>query len=209
MGGVVDAVGGLFGVEGGNSVTPIQYRPYDVTSSLGQATVNGRQVDAQLSPELQSVYSGLLGQAPQQFQTAASPEASLGFLSRAMGPQMERQQLSQESRLFNQGLLGTTAGQLQTQGLREAQNQALLQNALQAQQQAFQRGQGLLGSALQVGSAPLGLAQLGGQFGQSELQAQTATQQARQQADANQANFFSGLVGAGATLGGAALLGGV
>jgi len=199
MGGVVDAVGGLFGVGGSESVTPLQYRPFDVRSALGEATVDGRQVNAQLSPELQGIYSGLLGQVPQQLQAAATPEASLGFLSRAFAPQFERQQLSQESRLFNQGLLGTTAGGLQTQALREAQNQALVQNALSAQQQAFQRGQGLLGSALQLGAAPLGLAELGGAFGARELQAQEGTQALRQQAEDRQASFFSSLVGAGAT----------
>jgi len=200
MGGIVDAVGGLFGVGGSESVNPLQYRPFDVSSVLGQSSVDGQQVNAQLSPELQRIYSGLLGQVPQQLQAAATPEASIGFLSRAFAPQFERQQLSQESRLFNQGLLGSTAGQLQSQGLREAQNQALVQNALSAQQQAFQRGQGLLGSALQLGAAPLGLAQLGGQFGSEALRAQEGTEGLRQQAEANQANFFASLVGSGASL---------
>jgi len=39
MGGVVDAVGGLFGVDGGGSVDPLKYRPYGVTSALGQTSV--------------------------------------------------------------------------------------------------------------------------------------------------------------------------
>ena len=64
MGGVVDAVGGLFGVGGSEDVTPLQYRPFDVSSVLGQSSLDGRQVNAQLSPELQRIYSGLLGQVP-------------------------------------------------------------------------------------------------------------------------------------------------
>ena len=199
MGGVVDSVGGLFGVEGGESVDPLNYQPFDVSSVLGSATTQGQEVNAQLSPELQRLYGGLLGQIPGQFQQAQSPQAALGFLSGQFAPQFERQQASQESRLFNQGLLGTTTGQLQSQGLREAQNQALVNSALQAQNQAFQRGQGLLGSALQLGAAPLGLAELGGQFGARQLQADEGTAGLRQQAEANQANFFSSLVGAGAT----------
>ena len=294
LGGIVDAVGGLFGVGGSESVTPLQYRPYDVTSALGEARVNGRQVNAQLDPELQGIFGGLLGQAqpttpsatalmgqtgglqtaaqdvlnlaPQfreqagglfgqaqeQFGIARDPASALAFQREVYGPELERQRLSQESRLLNQGLLGSTTGGIQREALATGQNQALLRGAQQQQAQAFQQGQGLLGQALNlqqlglgalgqgaqqeiarqqfeaglqqqargqqlqalqaalgVGSAPLGLAQLGGQFGQSELQAQMGTQQARQQAEANQANFFSGLVGAGATLGGAALLGGV
>jgi len=349
MGGVVDAVGGLFGVGGSESVTPLQYRPYDVTSALGQAAVDGRQVNAQLSPELQRIYGGLLsqiqtgaystqgvqpvqfGQAPidlsdyqqqldqsqaafgqtasqigeqgaaisglapgfeqqaaglaqeaaRQRQIAQDPASVLAFQREIYGPELERQRLSQESRLLNQGLLGSTTGALQQEATRTGQNQALLRGAqaqqaqafqqaqgllgqsqnlarlglsargqglgatqaqlgaqqaqaglLQpllageqfgfganidfanqqfqqelaarqfeeaARQRAFQRQQGLLGSALNIAGAPLGLAQLGGQFGQSELRAQEGTEGLRQQAEANQANFFSSLVGAGAT----------
>ena len=287
MGGVVDAVGGLFGVEGGESVNPLQYRPYDVTSALGQASVDGRSVQAELAPELQGIFSGLLGgveqgqaniptaqslmgqtggvqqaaqdvlgmapqfqeqaqgllgRAQQQFDIARDPSAALAFQRNIYGPELERQRLSQESRLLNQGLLGSTTGALQQEATRAGQNQALLRGAQAQQAQAFQQGQGLLGQALNlqqmglgalgqgsqqelarqqfesglqqqargqqlqalqaalgVGSAPLGLAQLGGQFGQSELRAQEGTEGLRQQAEANQANFFSSLVGAGAT----------
>jgi len=288
MGGVVDTVGGLFGVEGGESVDPLQYRPYDVRSSLGQASVDGRQVNAQLSPELQGLFSsltgragqgleqtpsvsslmgqggqmqqaasdlygmapqfqqqaqGLLGRAQNQLDIASDPQSALEYQQRVFGPELERQRLSQESRLYNQGLLGSTTGALQQQATREGQTQALLQGAQQQQQQAFQQGQGLLSQALQnqqlgmgalgqgaqqdlarqqfeaslqqqgqnqalqqlqaalgLGNAPLGLAQLGGQFGQSELQAQEGTAGLRQQAEANQANFFSGLVQGGGQL---------
>jgi len=285
MGGVVDAVGGLFGVEGGESVNPLQYQPFNVQSALGTARTQGRNIDAQLSPELQRVFGGLLGgvqpgsipsaqslmgqtgglqtaaqdvlsQAPRfqeqaqgllgraqtQFDIARDPQAALTFQEQVYGPQLERQRLSQESRLFNQGLLGSTTGQLQQEATRTGQTQALLRGAQQQQQQAFQQGQGLLGqavgleqlglgalgqgaqqelarqqfeaglqgqaqgqqlqqlqAALGLGGAPLGLAELGGQFGARQLQADEGTAGLRQQAEANQANFFSSLVGAGAT----------
>jgi hypothetical protein len=105
-------------------------------------------------------------------------------------------------------LLGSTTGQLQQQGLREAQNQTLLQNALQAQAQQTQQAQGLLGSALQTAQGPLALGQFGANLGQGQLQAAEGTAGLRQQAEANQANFFSSLIGAGATLGGFGLLSG-
>jgi len=349
MGGVVDAVGGLFGVEGGESVNPLNYNPYNVNSALGAVRTEGQNINAQLSPELQRIFGGLLSQVqpgsfqPQGVQTpefgqapisladyqnqlgrsqqafgqtaqqlgqqganiaglapgfeqqssaltreaaaqrdiARDPRSALAFQREIYGPELERQRLSQESRLFNQGLLGSTTGSLQREGLAAGQNQALIRGAQRQQQQAFnqaqalsgqaqnlaqlglsarsqglgatqaqlgaqqaqagllqpllageqfgfganvdfsnqqfqqnlaarqfeealrqqqfQRQQGLLGSALQVGQAPLGLAQLGGQFGSRQLQANEGTAGLRQQAEANQANFFSGLVGAGAT----------
>jgi hypothetical protein len=200
MGGVVDAVGGLFGVEGGESVNPLQYQPYNVQSALGQASFGDGSANVQLSPELQRAFSGLLGASQQRLGQSQDLQGTLGFLGRVTQPQFERQQLSQESRLFNQGLLGSTTGQLQQQGLREAQNQTLLQNALQTQAQQTQQAQGLLGSALQTAQQPLALGQFGASLGQSQLQAAEGTAGLRQQAEANQANFFSSLVGAGATL---------
>jgi len=196
MGDVVSSIGGLFGA-GGDPVGQAQFNPFDASSALGRATFSDGSADVQLSPELQRVYGGLLRQAPGQFQQAQSPQAALGFLSGQFAPQFERQQASQESRLFNQGLLGTTTGQLQSQGLREAQNQALVNSALQAQNQAFQRGQGLLGSALNIGQAPMGLAQLGANLGQADLQTQQINLGLQEQAQQRQADFFSSIISGG------------
>jgi len=360
MGGVADAVGGLFGSGGGgSSVKKLDYTPFDVSSTLGGSSVNGTRVNAQLSPELQRIYGGLLsqyqrgqgpvpqvqpaqfGQAPidlsdfqqqlersqsafgqtaqqlgqqgqaisglapgfeqraaglaeeaaRQREIARDPQAALDFQKQIYGPELERQRLSQESRLLNQGLLGSTTGQLQQEATRTAQNQALLRGAQQQQQQAFQQAQGLLGqsqnleqlglsarnqglgatqaqlgaqqaqagllqpllsgeqfgfganvdfanqqfqqdlaarqfeeqarqqqfqrqqgllsSALGVAGAPLQLAQLGRGFGQDQLQADEGTAALRQQADANQANLFSGLVSGGSYLLGEGALGGL
>ena len=97
----------------------------------------------------------LLGRADTMFDRAgsaldlaATPEASLGFLQQAYGPQLERARAQQESRLLNQGLLGSTTGGLQTEALNRAQQQALMEGALQQQQFQGDLGQGLLGSAL-------------------------------------------------------------
>ena len=284
MGGVVDTVGGLFGVEGGDSVDQLQYNPYNVQSALGQAQFGSGSANLQLSPQLQGLFGGLvsqagqpvpsatelmgqtgiqqqatqdvlsqvpqfqeqaqglLGRAQQQFDISRDPQAAIDFQRQVYGPELERQRLSQESRLFNQGLLGSTTGALQQEATRTAQNQALLRGAQQQQAQAFQQGQGLFGQALGLqelglgalgqatqqdlasqqfqanlqnqarnqqfgllegalglGSAPLGLGQFGANLGQSQLQAAEGTAGLRQQAEQNQANFFSGLVGAGAT----------
>jgi len=208
MGGVVDAVGGLFGVEGGDSVDPLQYQPFNVQSALGQAQFGDGSANVQLSPELQQAYSGLLGASQQRLGQAQDLQGTLGFLGRVTQPQFERQQLSQESRLFNQGLLGSTTGQLQQQGLRKAQNQTLLQNALQTQAQQTQQAQGLLGSALQTAQGPLALGQFGANLGQGELDAQLGTQSLRNQAQQRQQDFFGGLVGTAADAGAFSGLGG-
>lgn len=247
MGGVVDAVGGLFGVGGSESVNPLQYRPYDVSSALGQATVDGRQVNAQLSPGLEGIFGGLLGQAQpstpsatalmgqtgglqtaaqdvlnlapqfrdqasglfgqaqQQFDIARDPGSALAYQQRVFGPELERQRLSQESRLYNQGLLGSTAGGLQTEATRTAQNQALLQAAQQQQAQAFQQGQGLLGQALNL--QQLGLGALG-QGSQQELARQQFEANLQQQARQQQLQALQGALGLGSAPLGLAQLGG-
>ena len=216
------------------------------TGGLQQAS---QDVLAQ-APQFREQAQGLLGRAQTQFDIARDPQAALAFQRQAYGPELERQRLSQESRLFNQGLLGSTTGALQREGLATGQNQALLRGAQGQQQQAFQQGLGLLGqatglqqlglgalgqgaqqelarqqfeaglqgqaqgqqlqqlqAALGLGAAPLGLAELGGQFGARQLQADEGTAGLRQQAEANQANLFSGLVSGGSYLLGQGFLG--
>lgn len=97
----------------------------------------------------------LLGRADTMFDRAGTaldraqtPEASLSFLERAFGPQLAQARAAQENRLFNQGLLGSTAGGLQTEALSRGQQGAMLEGALQQQQFQGQLGQGLLGSAI-------------------------------------------------------------
>jgi len=196
MGGVVDSIGGLFGASG-DPVGQAQFNPFGVQSALGQAQFGDGSANVQLSPELQQAYSGLLGASQQRLGQAQDLQGTLGFLGRVTQPQFERQQLSQESRLFNQGLLGSTTGQLQQQGLREAQNQTLLQNALQTQAQQTQQAQGLLGSALQTAQAPLALGEFGANLGQADLQTQQINLGLKEQAQQRQADFFSSLIGAG------------
>jgi len=198
MGDVVSSIGGLFGA-GGDPVGQARFNPFGVQSALGQAQFGDGSANLQLSPELQQAYSGLLGASQQRLGQAQDLQGTLGFLGRVTQPQFERQQLSQESRLFNQGLLGSTTGQLQQQGLREAQNQTLLQNALQTQAQQTQQAQGLLGSALQTAQAPFALGEFGANLGQADLQTQQINLGLKEQAQQRQADFFSSLAGSAAT----------
>ena len=200
MGGVVDAVGGLFGVEGGDSVDPLSFSPRSVQTGVGTAAF-GKDGDAysKLSPELQQIFTGLLGRSQDQAQLAQSPQASLQFLQEQYNPMFQEQQTGLESRLFNQGLLGSTSGTMQQRELRQGQNQALMQQAMQQQQQAQQNSQGLLSQAIGLKQLPGQQIGLGSQLGQPYLQAQEGTAGLKQKAEDNQANFFSGLASAGAT----------
>lgn len=194
MGGVVDAVGGIFGVEGGDSVNELQFSPQNVNSPLGSFSNQSAQAQTELSPELQGLFGqllgdsgqglsntpqasslmgndatqqqaiqqilgmgnqfqqqgqGLLGRAQNQLDIASDPQSALAFQQQVFGDQLEQQRLGQESRLLNQGLLGSTTGSLQREALAKGQNQALMEGARSQQQQAFQQGAGLLGQALQ------------------------------------------------------------
>jgi len=98
----------------------------------------------ELLPRADEIY----GRAQTALDRGATPEAAYGFLQRALGPELEQQRLQQETRLANQGLLGATAGALQTEALGQGQQQALLQGALGQQQFQAGLGRGLLGDAL-------------------------------------------------------------
>jgi len=147
-------------------------------------------------------YSPFQSRAVTAFDRAATPESSLAFLQEAYGPQLEQARLQQENRLLNQGLLGSTAGSLQTEGLSRGQQQALMQGALQQQQFQGQLGGALAGAALnqqqlqgQLGSNLAGAAlserQLEGQLGSNLANAALGQQQL-------QANIGQGLL-SGAT----------
>jgi len=126
----------------------------DINTPLGSVDASAGGYTASLTPQLQERMQGLLGMSSQQLQAAQSPQAGLEYITQLYGPQLERQRASQESRLFNQGLLGSTTGGIQTEALGRAQNQALLEAGMAQQNQSFERGLGLLGSALDIGNIP-------------------------------------------------------
>lgn len=148
-----------------------RFMPTDISTPFGSVDASMGDVSATLSPELQRQYEGLLGFGQERLQAARSPQAALGFLGQAFGPQLERQRLSQESRLFNQGLLGSTTGALQREALSTGQNQALLQAALAEQQNAYSQGLGLLGGALDISNLPSNLIATSGNIGSQQAAA--------------------------------------
>lgn len=174
-----------------------RFRPTDINTPFGNVDASMGEVSATLSPELQRQYEGLLGFGAERLQQARSPEASLGFLSRAFGPELESQRLQQESRLFNQGLLGSTTGAQQTEALATGQNQALLQAALSEQQNAYSQGLGLLGGALDISNLPSGLIATSGNIGGAQAAAGANVGQGLAAAANTRANsissIFSGL----------------
>jgi len=176
IGAGISAVGGLLsareqrrGAEA--AANAARFRPTDITTPFGSVDASMGDVSATLSPELQRQYEGLLGFGQERLQAARSPQAALGYLGQAFGPELERQRLSQESRLFNQGLLGSTAGALQTEALATGQNQALLEAALSEQQNAYSQGLGLLSGALDISNLPSSLIATSGNIGSQQAAA--------------------------------------
>lgn len=148
-----------------------RFVPTDITTPFGSVDASRGSITATLPEELQQQYQGLLSFGQQRLAQAQDPTASLGFLSRTFGPELERQRLQQESRLFNQGLLGTTAGAMQTESLRQGQNQALLEAALQERDTAYSQGLGLLSGALDITNLPQSLIGLSGNIGSQQASA--------------------------------------
>jgi hypothetical protein len=134
-----------------------QFRPYTVTSGLGntQATASGLNVN--LSPEQQALQAQL-GQGAQGFfgqamQGTQGREQDVFNRLRAMqSPEEERQRLALEERLQNQGRLGVRSamfgGTPEQFSMDQAQAEARNQAALMAMQQgqAQQAQQATLGS---------------------------------------------------------------
>lgn len=185
--GVGTAVGGYLGGREARkgaeaAADAARFVPTDITTPFGSVDASRGSITATLPEELQQQYQGLLSFGQQRLAQAQDPSASLGFLSRTFGPQLERQRLQQESRLFNQGLLGSTAGSLQTEALRQGQNQALLEAALAERDTAYSQGLGLLSGALDISNLPQSLIGLSGNIGSQQASAGAAAGQALAQA---------------------------
>lgn len=185
-----------------------KFIPYDVSGPLGSSSFSGREASGELSPEIRDIFDEVLRQSQDRFQQSQDFGSISQFLSEQFDDQFQNQRLSQESRLFNQGLLGSTAGGLQTEALREAQNDALLGQTIRTQNQLFNQGQGLLSSGVSLGEIPNRFIEQGGtlggrsskasQFGAS-AQLGAANRASEEKAEMT-AGFFSSL---GSSIGGA------
>lgn len=229
MGLISDTIGSLSGADQMRSAAGnIQFQPRDVQGLLGGTTFDNQgNVNVTGSDQLQGAVSGLFGGGQalmQQGQQAATQDFSglrddsLATLREMARPAEEQAAASTASRLANQGTLGATGGVLQMQALEEQQQQADLERIMQSiglaqkqQQQGLQQmqeGSGLFGQAAQIGQVPLNTANLGLQTGQGFMD--SASQRAGLQAKAGRAqgDFLSGLIGGGAQVAGAGMMGG-
>ena len=113
---------------------------------------------------LMQQYMDRRGQTAAQIQNLDPMELQLQLYNQQLGllqPEQERQALTQESRLLQQGRLGSTGGAGQMQALEEAQGQqrlGLLSNSYQQAQQTQdamrQREMQDLATMMQIGSIP-------------------------------------------------------
>ena len=176
-----------------------EFRPYTVTSGLGQVVTDPTGgIAVQLSPEQQALQAQLQGQAAGLFgqvgQDPAAQQAAIFEQIRAtQRPEEERQRLALEERMLSQGRLGLGSAAYggsspellaQETARQEAMGRASLgarTQALAEQQQALAGATGLLSSGyqpqrealnlLQTSAVPAGFADIGRRTG-TELQSQ-------------------------------------
>ncbi len=156
--------------------------PKGVAGMFGGFTYDdaSQQASMTLSPEMQAQYDALMGRAgatAQQIQDLDPLELQQQLYSQQLGllaPEQERQSLAQESRLLQQGRLGSTGGAGQMQALQEAQGQqrlGLLTGSYASAQQTLdamrQREMMDRQAALGIGNLPMQYAQLGMNLGQA------------------------------------------
>ena len=161
-----------------------------------------------LSGDLQSQYDALMGRAGQtgqQIQDLNPLELQQSLYDQQYGllqPQQEQEMLAQESRLLQQGRLGSTGGAGQMQALQEAQGQqraGLLANSYATAQQTMdsmrQREAMDRQNALGIGALPMNYAntsaQMAGLMGAGAQYAGNAAQGAALGYGGTQANFWA------------------
>ena len=161
-----------------------------------------------LSGDLQAQYDALMGRAGQtgqQIQNLNPLELQKSLYEQQYGllqPQQERETLEQESRLLQQGRLGSTGGAGQMQALQEAQGQqraGLLASSYGVAQQTMdsmrQREMMDRQNALQIGGLPMNYAntsaQMAGLMGPAGQYAGNAQQGAALGYGGTQANFWA------------------
>jgi len=176
-----------------------EFRPYTVTSGLGQVVTDPTGgIAVQLSPEQQALQAQLQGQAAGLFgqvgQDPAAQQAAIFEQIRAtQRPEEERQRLALEERMLSQGRLGLGSAAYggsspellaQETARQEAMGRASLgarTQALAEQQQALAGATGLLSAGytpqrealglLETSRVPAGFADIGRRTG-AELQSQ-------------------------------------
>ena len=190
-----------------------EFKPFDVTDPTGQATFEDGRATTTLNPELQAQLDALLvqstqfGEAGTSFDPFEAQQEIYEQQQSLFAPAQEQDRLALESRLLQQGLLGSTTGALQTGALRTAQEQANVSRQAQALQQAQsiqaqqqQQQLGALQGAVTLAQMPGKLLAQGGSLGGQQSAAASLGQQAMLQTgmsrDTGRAGMFE-QIGAG------------
>lgn len=141
----------------------LQFRPYTVTTGFGSTAATPTGLNVNVSPEMQALQQQLLTGAGSLFNTAMGPvqdrAASITqMLEAAAAPSRQREYLTLENRLFQQGRGGVQTAQYGgtpeqlafAKALEEQRAMNALtgrQQAIAEQVQAFNTGAGMLGQA--------------------------------------------------------------
>jgi hypothetical protein len=148
------------------------FEPYDVAGLLGGVTFEDGSAEAYLSPAIEAQFDALIAQAqgygeqlqefdPQELQSQLYEEQQALF-----APAQEQDRLALESRLLQQGLLGSTTGGMRSEALLGAQSQQDLARQAVAFEQAQQAQKNLMSGQESAITGLLNLAnQTEGMFG--------------------------------------------
>lgn len=165
------------------------FNPYSVNTAGGSSSFDGTTANSSLSPQAQQQYNnlGALGN-----QSAQSLQAGQGAAANQYYNQLQAQQAQGNSRLmgsnfdaqFGKGILGSTAGQYQTQGINDSINNQNLQDSVLSnnfantqQQNQLQQLTGSLNGMNQLNAGQLAQQGQGAQIGSA---ASSANNQAYQ-----------------------------
>lgn len=200
---------------GSNAADMARFKPFNITTGFGTGTFNGTNATSVLSPQYQALRDSMLGGASGYFNSALNfdPNAyaanAYGLMRNISQPYEDQQRASLESRLYNQGNLGSTGGYWASRAFEDSMNTNKQQQQLQSidlgqnlLNNQIQRGQTFLTGAQGLDQAGSGLIQqglLGGYFA-SPANSAAARMQFSGDTGAAQANaaFWNGLINAGA-----------
>ena len=148
------------------------FKPYDVAGLLGGVKFEDGSAEAYLSPAIEAQFEALIAQAQgygeqiQEFDPQALQSDLYSEQQALFAPAQEQDRLALESRLLQQGLLGSTTGSLRSEALLGAQSQQNLARQTVAFEQAQQAQNNLLSGQESAITGLLNLAnQTEGMFG--------------------------------------------
>lgn len=185
-----------------------RYVPYNIDSGVGTATFNGTSAYGKLNPYydlLSSKYRSLGDTLFGQLQGRSYDDLrneQLRTMRKAARPEELRDITDMQTMLFNKGLLGSTAGNLQMNSLYDAQEQADLMRILESiglakaeRENLFSLGSRAYEADIALQGMPLRMMELGSNIGSAASSANYTAGRGRYEADVAAEKSEKGFLG--------------